>query len=251
MATRNEVLTLFGATPEQIIEKQRREQVAMVLSQQDPYARLGTALGTGLGSLFGGESADVQEARRLQGAREGIDLTTAEGMEAAAKRLQELGFEDRALQILDMASRKKATEQTQELAQIEIINKQIPVKVPTKNQYGEPTSVTVKVNVPHKFNVLTNELTPIFDEAALLEQAKAQIEQNGVTTADKPKEPEEPRERARQVMIDRIDRIPVGSVENIDGTYIRRTGPGPEDVEIVPIEEVRAMPTELGNIGGA
>ena len=33
MATRNEVLTLFGATPQQIAEKQRREQAAIVLSQ--------------------------------------------------------------------------------------------------------------------------------------------------------------------------------------------------------------------------
>jgi len=248
MATRNEVLTLFGATPEQIIEKQRREQAAMVLSQRDPFQRAGSAVGVGLARLFGGESADVQEARRLQGAREGIDLTTAEGMEAAAKRLQELGFEDRALQILDMASRKRATEQTQELAQIEIINKQVPVTVTTTDQFGDPKSVTVKISVPHKFNVLTDELTPIFDEAELQEQAKAQIEQNGVTTPDGP---EDPRDRARRVMLERIDRIPVGSVENIDGTYIRRTGPGPKDVEIVPIEEVRAMPTELGNIGGA
>lgn len=239
MASRNEVLTLFGATPEQIMEKQRREQAAMVLSQQDPFARAGSAIGVGLARLFGGESADVLEARRLQGAREGLDLTTEEGMRNAAKRLQEAGFEDRALQILDMADRKATAQQARDISQIKIIDQQITRPVTTVDEYGEKRTTAVKINVPHKFNILTDELTPIFDEETLQSMAE---EQAGVKVEV---ESETPESRTRAALLDRIDRIPVGGVENIGGRYIRRIGPGPDQIVELTLEEVRRLPTEM------
>ena len=146
MASRNEVLTLFGATPEQIAAKQRQEQLAMVMSQQDPFARAGSALGFGLARLFGGESADVIEARKLQGAKEGLNLTTEEGMRDAAKRLQAAGFEDRALQLLDMADRKATSEQARDISQIKIVDKQVTVPVSTVDEFGETRTTAVKIN---------------------------------------------------------------------------------------------------------
>jgi len=66
MATRNQVASLFGATPEQIMAKQAQEQAQMVQQIRDPYQQVGTAIGVGLGRLFGGESQEVQEARDIQ-----------------------------------------------------------------------------------------------------------------------------------------------------------------------------------------
>lgn len=239
MASRNEVLTLFGATPEQIAAKQRQEQLAMVMSQQDPFARAGSALGFGLARLFGGESADVLEARRLQGAREGLDLTTEEGMRNAAERLQAAGFEDRALQILDMADRKATAQQARDISQIKIVDKQVTVPVSTVDEFGETRTTAVKINVPHKFNILTDELTPIFDEKTLQSMAQEQAGSE-VEVAS-----ETPESRTRATLLDRIDRIPVGGVENIGGRYIRRIGPGPDQIVELTLEEVRRLPTAM------
>ena len=241
MARRNEVLTLFGATPEQIMEKQRREQAAMVLGQQDPFARAGSAIGVGLARMFGGESADVIEARRLQETKQGLNLNTSEGMREAASRLSAAGFEDRALELLNMADQRDTAEQARTLGATKIIDKQIPV---TTTYFDEGTgttkSVTVKIDVPHKFNVLTDKLTPIFDNDYLqsLAQEKAKTQQ----TTD---EVETPESRTRATLMDRIDRIPVGGVENIGGRYIRRFGPGPDDIVELTLEEVRQLPTAM------
>jgi len=66
MATRNQVLSLFGASPEQIMERQRQEQAEMLQQIRDPYQQTGTAIGMALGNMFGGESAEVREARDVQ-----------------------------------------------------------------------------------------------------------------------------------------------------------------------------------------
>jgi hypothetical protein len=239
MASRNEVLTLFGATPEQIAAKQRQEQLAMVMSQQDPFARAGSALGFGLARLFGGESADVLRARELQGAKQGLDLTTEEGLREAAKRLQAANFEDRALQLLDMADRKATAEQARDISQIKIIDKQIPITVTSVDQYGDPKTTTVKLSVPHKYNILTEELTPIFDEKTLQSMAQDEIQTPKATTTSNPET------RTRDTLMERIDRIPVGGVENIGGRYIRRIGPGPDDIVELTLEEVRRLPTAM------
>ena len=247
MATRNEVLTLFGATPQQIAEKQRREQAAMVLSQQDPYAKVGTAIGVGLARLFGGKSAEVTEAEKLQATRSGIDLQSVEGMRDAAARLAQAGFEDRSLQLLDLASRREAEEQRQGLAGNQVIEKEVYVPVQTIDPVtSEPITKQVKVNVPYWFDPKTKEITPIFGPNYEKELAQRSLEEQGggVNVEVIPKD------RLLSTLRDQVERIPVGGVENIGGRYIRRFGNGPNDIEELTLEQVRQLPTELGNIGG-
>ena len=218
MATRNEVLTLFGATPQQIAEKQRREQAAIVLSQQDPYAKVGTAIGVGLGRLFGGKSAEVIEAEQLQEARTGIDLQSVEGMRAAAARLAQAGFEDRSLQLLDLASRREAEEQKQGLAGNQVIEKEIYVPVKTIDAYGDPITKQVKINVPYYFDPKTNQATPIFGKEYEESLAKQQL-QNVEVTVEKETTSLTAEERREQAKRKALTDLPVGGIYRLPGTW--------------------------------
>lgn len=109
MATRNQVLSLFGATPEQIRQRQLQEQQQAIFSQQDPYARLGTALGTGLGRLFGGESAEMAQARQMQEAVSGVDINDPQALRTLAQGVA--GFApQQALQISAYATELEKTQ---------------------------------------------------------------------------------------------------------------------------------------------
>jgi len=110
MATRNQVLSLFGASPEQILEQRRREQAAEVLKQRDPFQRAGGAIGVGLARLFGGEPAEVTRQRELYSQLEGVNFENPEQMRAAAASLAPQ-FPDRALQLLGMAEQSEARQQ--------------------------------------------------------------------------------------------------------------------------------------------
>ena len=218
MATRNEVLTLFGATPQQIAEKQRREQAAIVLSQQDPYAKVGTAIGVGLGRLFGGKSAEVIEAEQLQEARTGIDLQSVEGMRAAAARLAQAGFEDRSLQLLDLASRREAEEQRQGLAGNQVIEKEIYVPVKTTDPVtGDPVTKQVKINVPYYFDPKTKATTPIFGTEYEESLAKQQLE-NIAVTVETETTSLTPRERLEQKQRKELTDLAVGGIYRLPTT---------------------------------
>jgi hypothetical protein len=65
MAQRDQVLGMFGASPEQIIARIRREQAQEVLRTQDPFQRAGGAIGMGLARMFGGEPAEVTRQRQF------------------------------------------------------------------------------------------------------------------------------------------------------------------------------------------
>ena len=110
MATRNQVLSLFGASPEQILEQRRREQAAEVLKQRDPFARAGGAIGMGLARLFGGEPAEVTRQRELYSQLQGVNFENPEQMRAAAASLSSQ-FPDRALQLLSLAEQSEARQQ--------------------------------------------------------------------------------------------------------------------------------------------
>jgi len=110
MATRNQVLSLFGASPEQILEQRRREQASEVLKQRDPFARAGGAIGMGLARLFGGEPAEVTRQRELYSQLQGVNFENPEQMRAAAASLSSQ-FPDRALQLLSMAEQSEARQQ--------------------------------------------------------------------------------------------------------------------------------------------
>lgn len=223
MARRNEVLTLFGATPEQIMEKQRREQAAMVLGQQDPFARAGSAIGIGLARMFGGESADVIESRRLQETKKGLNLNTSEGMREAASRLSAAGFEDRALELLNMADQRDTAEQARTLGATKIIDKQIPVTTTYFDEgSGTTKSVTVKIDVPHKFNVLTDELTPIFDNDYLQSLAQEKVQVDLESKGDS-----SPESRVGSNMRQDLINLPIGGVYELpSGRFVRKNPDG-------------------------
>ncbi len=116
MATRNQVLSLFGASPEQILEQRRREDAMSVLKQQDPFARAGGAIGLGLARMFGGEPAEVTRQRELFGQLEGVNFENPEQMRAAAATLASQ-FPDKALQLITMADSMDTSKQRRATAE--------------------------------------------------------------------------------------------------------------------------------------
>lgn len=136
MATRNQVLSLFGATPEQIRQKQLQEQQQAIFSQQDPYARLGTALGTGLGRLFGGESAEMAQARQMQEAVSGVDPNDPQALRTLAQSVSQFAPQQ-ALQIAAYASELEKSQ----MGSVE----QVPIQIgttqePVTNDFGLPVT---------------------------------------------------------------------------------------------------------------
>lgn len=111
MATRNQVLSLFGATPAQIQEQQRQKQAEMILSQRDPYAKTGAALGTALAGLFGGKTPEVERAEQLQQALGQVQFDNPESMYQGAEMLNTLGFPNEAVQLLGLAQDRAMNEQ--------------------------------------------------------------------------------------------------------------------------------------------
>ena len=110
MATRNQVLSLFGATPEQIMQRQAQEQAQALQAMQNPYQQVGAVIGTGLGRLFGGEDPEVTQQRELYAMLEGISLESPEQLREAAQSLASQ-FPDRALQLISMADQMETTAQ--------------------------------------------------------------------------------------------------------------------------------------------
>lgn len=86
MATRQQVLSLFGATPEQIQQRQREQQQELLAAQRTPEQIAGSAIGLGLARLFGGKSKELQEAEQRQEAVKGIDELGAMAEAEAAQR---------------------------------------------------------------------------------------------------------------------------------------------------------------------
>ena len=112
MATRNQVMSLFGLSPEQMIQQEqetRRQEIAAI---QDPYQRSGALIGQQVGGMFGGdqESANVQRQRELYASLQGVNFGDPTQMRQAASMLQSQ-FPDRALQLLMMADDMETTAQ--------------------------------------------------------------------------------------------------------------------------------------------
>lgn len=111
MATRNQVLSLFGATPAQIQEQQRQRQAERILSQRDPYAKTGAAIGTALGSMFGRENTELARAEQLQQALGQVKFDNPESMYQGAEMLNSMGFPNEAVQLLGLAQDRAMSEQ--------------------------------------------------------------------------------------------------------------------------------------------
>ncbi len=98
MATRQQVLSLFGATPEQVMETQRRQQAEFMAAQRDGFSQAGGAIGLGLARLFGGPSSEMQMAERMQQAIAGVDPNDPKALRTLAQSVSQFAPE-RALQI--------------------------------------------------------------------------------------------------------------------------------------------------------
>jgi len=149
MATRTQVLSLFGATPEQIQERQRQQQSEMILSQQDPYARTGAALGVGLARLFGGETPEVTRARQLQNVLQNVNMENPEEMLQAAGVLRQAGFPNEALGLINRADQFKTSAQQRaaSAAQVEASEQQVAASKATVKR-GQFDYVQEKEAVP-------------------------------------------------------------------------------------------------------
>ena len=249
MARRNEVLSLFGATPEQIMAKERREQAAMLLQQQNPYQQVGMAIGMGLGRLFGGESQEVAEARQMQEARQGLNLMTVEGMKSAAQRLQDQGFQEQALELLDLASRKEATELERDLAGRVQVNRTEFVTIQEWDDLNqEYVDKQVKISVPYDYDRKTQTYTPIFSEAQKQDLARTESNMEKSNTAQKEKNAGAPETRIANNIRQELTNLPVGEVYTFKsgpraGTSVRKVKNAAG--EIIFVDAASPVPTPI------
>lgn len=83
----SDVRSLFGATPEQVRQRQLEgEREFLAQMQNDPYQSAGAAIGVGLSRLFGGKSKAETEAEQREEAVKGIDELSAMAEAEAAQR---------------------------------------------------------------------------------------------------------------------------------------------------------------------
>jgi hypothetical protein len=127
MATRSQVLSMFGATPEQVRQAElQRQQDFLRSASGDPYQMAGGAIGLGLARLFGGKSEQLTRAEQLQERFKGIDVNSPEALREAAKGIADLAPEQ-ALQIATYASQLERDQMAP------IVN--LPIQVGTKPKY--------------------------------------------------------------------------------------------------------------------
>ena len=82
----SDVRSLFGATPEQIRQKQLEDAQEFYNQQQSGFGKTGAAIGQGLVKLFGAPSKELQEAEQREEAVKGIDELGAMAEAEAAQR---------------------------------------------------------------------------------------------------------------------------------------------------------------------
>ena len=103
MATREQILGMFGATPDQIAARERQRKADFFASQRTNEQSLGSGLAMAAQSLFGKPSQEMQMAQQMQGVMQGIDPNDATQLRALAKTVAEFAPE-RALQIARYAN---------------------------------------------------------------------------------------------------------------------------------------------------
>ena len=128
MATREQVLSLFGATPQQVMERQRQQQAEFLASQRDGFQQSGAAIGLGLARLFGGKSAEMQAAEQMQQAIAGVNPNDPKALRELAQTVSQFAPE-RALQIAAYAGELEKSQQGA------VVN--VPTKVGQKPIYKQ------------------------------------------------------------------------------------------------------------------
>ena len=119
MARRDQVLSLFGASPAQVLQRIREEEQMRMSQMRSPEAKVGFGLGRSIGRAFGGEDPRVTEARQRQAIGQGIQapLGTADYFAEIANRFQQQGMTDSALAAAQQAQVLRQKEQEQIQAQ--------------------------------------------------------------------------------------------------------------------------------------
>lgn len=134
MARRDQVLSLFGASPAQVLQRIREENQALMAQQRSPQATVGFGIGSELMRAFGPEDPRVTQARRRQAIAQGIQapMGTSGYFAEAAQRFQEQGMTESALaatqqaQVLRQAEQEKAQAQRAQSAAVEFVTAQNP-----------------------------------------------------------------------------------------------------------------------------
>ena len=85
MATREQILGMFGATPAQVRQRQLNQEQAERDSSSSGMDKAGKAIGQGLGTLFGLKSPEMEMADQMQGAMQGVDLQDPTQLRALAQ----------------------------------------------------------------------------------------------------------------------------------------------------------------------
>lgn len=88
MARRDQVLSLFGASPAQVLQRIREENQALMAEQRSPQAAVGFGIGSALMKAFGPEDPRVAEARRRQSIGQGVLSQYATKEQAQAQQQQ-------------------------------------------------------------------------------------------------------------------------------------------------------------------
>jgi len=122
MARRDQVLSLFGATPAQVLQRIREEDRQFMSQMQTPESRVGFGLGRAIGRAFGGEDPRVAQARQRQEVMRNFNEFGAEVEKEAAERgmapLDEVQMLNKRANELDaMSNRFSALGQPQDIVQ--------------------------------------------------------------------------------------------------------------------------------------
>ena len=92
MAKADTVYSLFGMkSPQQVAREQMLSSQKLLQSQTDPYARLGTALGVGLGRMFGGANTELEKAKQLETIQREYQPGNIQNMAETYTKLKEAG----------------------------------------------------------------------------------------------------------------------------------------------------------------
>ena len=134
MARRDQVLSLFGASPAQVLQRIREENQALMAKQRSPQAAVGFGMGSELMRAFGPEDPRVTQARQRQAIAQGIQapMGTSGYFAEAAQRFKEQGMTESALaatqqaQVLRQAEQEKAQAQRAQSAAVEFVTAQNP-----------------------------------------------------------------------------------------------------------------------------
>lgn len=110
--------SLFGMTPESLMAQREAalQTQAQQFAQLDPFQRAtagiyagANKLGGAIGGMLGAQDPELQKATTLQGILQQADTATPEGLATLAQTLNQQGFGQQAMQVMDRAQAMRLT----------------------------------------------------------------------------------------------------------------------------------------------